>query len=370
MRTRLVLGWVVSAAMFAACTNDYDTFENQPGAATGGTTGDASPDVAKGGAAGKAGAGGISGAGGTSKGGAAGQGGTNKGGTAGQAGANQGGTAGQGGTNQGGTAGQGGTNQGGTAGQAGASQGGMAGSAGNAGDAATEEAGGCTASQKLCGTSCVTKTDPDYGCVDSACDPCALANATPQCTAGACAVQSCDSGFGNCDSDASNGCEADITADVNACGGCNRKCLGTHVATGGMTCAAELCTSTCETGFGNCSQPAAPSPDNGCETDLQTAAADCGACGHDCTKLGPGGSPMGCLAGACGCGSNTDCGGSGTCNTTTGVCTCGGTQCNSGEWCRKLSGNTWVCTCFANSDCGAGEVCCPTTNGCSNNCPL
>jgi alpha-tubulin suppressor-like RCC1 family protein len=53
---------------------------------------------------------------------------------------------------------------------------------------------GCPADRKQCGTSCVARNDPAYGCSSDACDPCASApNATTTCTAGRCGL-TCGSG--------------------------------------------------------------------------------------------------------------------------------------------------------------------------------
>ncbi|MDP3217089.1 MAG: hypothetical protein Q8S73_23465, partial [Deltaproteobacteria bacterium] len=103
---------------------------------------------------------------------------------------------------------------------------------------------------------------------------CALAHATSACTTGACAIGACDAGWADCDGIASNGCEA-ATTTVDNCGACGRTC---DLANAAETCAAGACAlGACATGFGNCDGNAA----NGCEADL-TDPASCGACGHAC----------------------------------------------------------------------------------------
>jgi len=75
---------------------------------------------------------------------------------------------------------------------------------------------------------------------------------------------SCLPHFGNCDGDAGDGCETDLTTSVSDCGQCGRACrAGANVAM--PACAGGLCPSTCTPGFSNCSQPPAPAPDDGCE---------------------------------------------------------------------------------------------------------
>src|SRR5688572_25801772 len=75
----------------------------------------------------------------------------------------------------------------------------------------------------------------------------------------------------------------DDDVDVQHCGGC-RPCSGEQVAT--PTCEAGLCRSTCLLPYGNCSTPAAPAADDGCETNLETTATRCGACDRACASSG------------------------------------------------------------------------------------
>lgn len=63
---------------------------------------------------------------------------------------------------------------------------------------------------------------------------CSLANATAACTDGECEVSTCDAGFGDCDSDAANGCETPLTT-TSDCGSCGNACADGEVCTDG-TC--------------------------------------------------------------------------------------------------------------------------------------
>jgi hypothetical protein len=385
------MGWVGCLAAFAACTNDYDAFDTSGGA---GATADASTTDAKGGAAGM-GVGGFSG-------------------TAGNpAGAGGAPPSGAGGSPQGGAAGspQGGTAGAAEGGAAGAAQGGAAG------------AGPCNAGEKTCGNNgCVQIDDPVYGCTDDACDPCALKHATAKCGQGKCLIDSCESGFDDCDANAANGCEAEVAATSGDCGACGRACSSTNVnqasckdsvcdstCTAGwgnctqpaapaaddgcetalaadpdncgqcartcsnsnvaqIACSASKCSSTCQAGFANCVQPAAPAADDGCEVNLQTDAANCGSCGFNCAAV----ANKVCVAGACACADAAQCtkggGGVGTCDTITGLCSCGTTVCKVGEWCRK-QGNAQICTCFGDVACTGTQVCCASTQKCETTCP-
>ena len=118
---------------------------------------------------------------------------------------------------------------------------------------------------------------------------CTLPNAaSASCVASLCAVTTCAANFADCDGNAANGCEVDTRASASHCGACGRACSLPNAAT--TTCAASTCgVGTCATNFGNCDGMAA----NGCETDLRTTTANCGACGFACS----GGTT--CVAGAC-----------------------------------------------------------------------
>jgi hypothetical protein len=98
-------------------------------------------------------------------------------------------------------------------------------------------------------------------------------------------TSSCASGHGNCTQPAApaadDGCETNTTNDLANCGTCARACSASHVAT--QTCAGGLCTSSCASGYGNCAQPAAPAADDGCETDTNTDPGNCGKCGRACS---------------------------------------------------------------------------------------
>jgi hypothetical protein len=246
---------------------------------------------------------------------------------------------------------------------------------------------------------------------------CNLPNATEGCSGGTCTIASCNGDFENCDNNPANGCEVNTDTSTAHCGACGRACNNSNTAN--LACANGLCTSTCNSGFGNCSQPAAPAADNGCESNLNTDEDHCGACARSCsnanvaTRVCTGGlcnstcdlgfanclmsmAPMmdqgcetnasannancgGCgnncgLQGAgftctlnvpgiqnlCGCSNNPSCnaGGAGTCSS--GICTCNGVTCQPGEACDVGP----VCSCNGGAACTMGQVCCQTPAGC------
>jgi hypothetical protein len=147
---------------------------------------------------------------------------------------------------------------------------------------------------------CETDLNNTVGACGACGRACALANATPTCRAGACAVSVCNAGYGDCDANPANGCETNLNTTPGACGACGRAC---SLANATAACAAGACTvASCAANFGNCDGNAA----NGCETDLRGSNANCGRCGTVC------GAGAVCSGGACGsiCGAGTTfCGG-------------------------------------------------------------
>jgi len=230
-------------------------------------------------------------------------------------------------------------------------------------DGSAEGEAGCGPDQKMCGGGCVPLDDPATGCGNTSCGPCLLPHATAQCDSGRCAVGICAAGFADCDLLPDNGCEASLANDVDHCGACGRACSNSHVLS--RECAAGLCVSACELGFGNCDRPAT-GPDDGCERVVSQDAASCGSCGNDCSAQGAGfvcgGVPI-----QCGCVDNVNCrigASTGTCDPTTGACRCGPTRCRPGEACIAVDAGPDLCSCNGGSACGEGETCCQTPGGC------
>ncbi|MFO0603598.1 MAG: hypothetical protein U0324_10515 [Polyangiales bacterium] len=152
--------------------------------------------------------------------------------------------------------------------------------AANFGDCDRNAANGCETSLLTSATSC--------GSCGTACS---LANATAACNAGACVIASCNAGFFDCDGAAANGCEVDGRSDRANCGACRRACA---LANATAACTAGACAvASCNAGYADCDRAAA----NGCEVDTRTSTAHCGGCGNACSAVG--GAPS-CAAGACG----------------------------------------------------------------------
>jgi hypothetical protein len=105
---------------------------------------------------------------------------------------------------------------------------------------------------------------------------CAFANASASCVGATCTLGACLPGFANCDGIAANGCEVDTRTSTQHCGSCGNTCRS-HIG-GGNSCMAGVCTPTCNTGYGNCDGNLS----NGCESQFGTNAS-CGGCGRVCT---------------------------------------------------------------------------------------
>jgi len=143
------------------------------------------------------------------------------------------------------------------------------------------DGGGGTCS-KVC-VVCVDAADPNTGCAGNTCTPCpGPANGVATCAAGQCAV-GCAAPFSDCNGDASDGCEIDLTGgDPGNCGTCGKLCPG-------QVCNNGQCAAGCSGGQTNC--------DGGC-FDLDASAKSCGACNAHCPAE-PNANPV-CTAGKCG----------------------------------------------------------------------
>ena len=132
----------------------------------------------------------------------------------------------------------------------------------------------CNADEKVCGDACVARDDPAFGCAD-ACEPC-FDNSVASCVDGECTFEMCAAGFSDCDGDVGNGCEVDLLNDPANCNACGNGCTLADATPG---CADGACTvDTCSDGFGDCDGVAA----NGCEAVLATDGEHCGSCGRNC----------------------------------------------------------------------------------------
>nr|MBK7066715.1 hypothetical protein [Deltaproteobacteria bacterium] len=193
---------------------------------------------------------------------------------------------------------------------------------------------------------------------------CSAANGVAGCAAGACTVASCDTGFGDCDGMAANGCEVNTRSSAAHCGRCGGACPAP--ANGAAVCTAGVCTlGACSEGFADCNAMDA----DGCEVDTRSALAHCGGCGMACSPANATGS---CAAGVCGVASCNagfaDCDGNASngceVNTRTDLSHCGAC----GTVCPTPSSGSAVCAAGAcgigSCNTGFGDCDGVTANGC------
>jgi len=198
-------------------------------------------------------------------------------------------------------------------------------------------ASGCGGSETRCGGACVNTANNTAHC--GRCDnPCAArANATSTCAAGACGI-ACMASFGDCDGNASNGCEVNTSSTVTHCGRCGNACPA--AANAAPLCSGSSCSITCNGGFANCDGNAS----NGCEVNTGNTVAHCGRCGNACSAA-PNATPT-CAGSACGI----------ACNASFG--NCDGTASNG---CEVNTSNTLA-------HCGSCGNACPSRPGTSASC--
>jgi hypothetical protein len=155
-------------------------------------------------------------------------------------------------------------------------------------------------------------------------------------------VPNCQIGWGDCDGNRNNGCETELDTLVN-CGACGRSCSTPH---GVPSCATGSCEiTTCDAGWDDCDN----SPTNGCERPLNTLS-DCGGCGVMCNL------PH----------ASESCG-TGTCTLT--ACDSGWRDCSTQAGCETQLGTLTDCL-------GCGDAClnthattsCNPTTGCQPVC--
>ncbi len=122
-------------------------------------------------------------------------------------------------------------------------------------------------------------------------DRCVFANGVGECDEGTCELVACNNGFSDCDGNSANGCEVDLRTDSANCGACTNICDGDNAS---LTCVAGDCEiASCDAGFDDCDLNA----NNGCEVNLATNVNNCGSCGLVCAV---GGGAAACVNNVCG----------------------------------------------------------------------
>jgi hypothetical protein len=189
---------------------------------------------------------------------------------------------------------------------------------------------------------------------------CSLPNASSTCYSGICGgskVLTCTTGFADCDSDLSNGCETDTQADLSNCGSCGNSC-GAGASCDGGVCIPGPCASDADcTGPGErcdagvCTVPPCASASDcpGTDTQCQTRICSAGACGFS-------NMPAGNLcddSNACTTGDSCD--GSGSCTGGTPL-TCDDSNACTSDSCNPAGGCVNV-SLPNGAGCGSGLTC-------------
>ncbi|MBI4701568.1 MAG: hypothetical protein HY744_10470 [Deltaproteobacteria bacterium] len=121
-------------------------------------------------------------------------------------------------------------------------------------------------------------------------------HAEPGCQGGACSVGACEAGWADCDQSIWSGCETELATSKENCGACKAACLA--VPDGYAACKEGKCVlGGCDPGRADCNEKLS----DGCEVDLATDVAHCGACEIACPDIAHG--KPACVGFACGIGS-------------------------------------------------------------------
>jgi hypothetical protein len=148
----------------------------------------------------------------------------------------------------------------------------------------------CAGTYKDCDTSRSNGCEVDTATSASNCGGCgaafmcstaAAAHVTTNACSGSTCQPKCSSLYGDCDGNRFNGCEKDVSADVNNCGACGDVCGKLHAA-GGTACAAGACSPACDAGWAKCTA----TDKSGCATQLGTTS-NCTKCNEACSGSTP-----------------------------------------------------------------------------------
>jgi hypothetical protein len=121
---------------------------------------------------------------------------------------------------------------------------------------------------------CETNTDSEkYDC--GGCGvACTIPHSSEECVGGTCTFVSCVSGYDNCNGVEADGCESDLD-DPSTCGSCFNACASPPHAT--AQCSGDTCSFNCTGDYEDCNSDSS----DGCEADL-SGPANCHGCGNVC----------------------------------------------------------------------------------------
>lgn len=205
------------------------------------------------------------------------------------------------------------------------------------------------------------------GCAASGGQDCAsaFAHADAHCDAGACVYDDCQGNWRDCEGGLADGCESNLDSDAQDCGACDVVCGTTNASA--TACSAGVCEPECTGSWEACTNAT-----NGCTTDLSSDEQNCGGCGSDFVCQSTGTSSNNCVASECDprCSS-----GRGDCdtsrfngcetNTNTSTNNCGAC----GASCSGANGGTASCSSGQCSvSCGANFKSCNNENSARDGC--
>jgi len=141
-----------------------------------------------------------------------------------------------------------------------------------------------TQASDACETNLTTAIAHCGGCGDT----CAPDNAVGLCTAGNCLIdtaavgtnEGCLGNYANCNGETLDGCEADLDNDPETCSSCDTAC---SEANGTADCDNGVCLIDCDAGFDDCNTDVS----DGCEADLTVSTLHCAQCNNACTAVPP-----------------------------------------------------------------------------------
>ena len=138
----------------------------------------------------------------------------------------------------------------------------------------------CNGGFNNCNGSCYNLTNDLNHCGSCGTACASVTNGAPACTFGTCGIGSCNPGYLNCNGSASDGCEVNGQTNPFNCGTCGHSCSGLpNVAV--SACTAGACAvSSCNAGFMDCNATGS----DGCEVNVTNNPNNCGTCAHVCSS--------------------------------------------------------------------------------------